>query len=290
MEDEIRKNYVKQLHPFDEVQSNTGIIAGNIGEAVKEGVTEYGQYLKEKPMAETIPTSLNELGKGLLSGLGGIIGDTESLVRGIIEIAKTPEGASKIESFIKGLEQETFAPTSESFETKIETVTGQTPKGAGTPEVVGNIAAPVGALVEGLKLGAKAIKSTKILSKESFGNSKTVKLFRGVPEGKDALDTKNTVGNALFKTPDENVAKIYAGKKGTVTSEEITFNNLLEADNWFKAKEKLGLPKNSSMQNLIKEAEKQGFDGISFKTTNGLEYVQISNSSNKAIKSTKKVK
>ena len=34
MEDEIRKNYVKQLHPFDEVQSNAGIIAGNIGEAV----------------------------------------------------------------------------------------------------------------------------------------------------------------------------------------------------------------------------------------------------------------
>jgi hypothetical protein len=161
MEDEIRKNYIKFLQPLEEVQKDTGIIAKNIGQSVKEGATEYGQYLQEKPMAETIPTSLNELGKGLASGLGGIIGDTESLIRGIVEIAKRPEGASKLEAFINGIQQETIAPNSEDVEKQIEKITGSTPQGAGTPKVVGNIVAPVGTLVEGLKVGAKAIKSTK---------------------------------------------------------------------------------------------------------------------------------
>ena len=167
LEQEMRKNYVRMLQPefYEQSMQSTaevgGMIARNIGESVKESAQEYGQYMKETPLKESIPTTMNELGKGLIAGVGGIIGDTEQLIYGINEVLKTPEGKSKLEAFIKGLETPTMAYTSGDIEQMLESVTGATPKGAGFPEGTGLITAPIGAVTKVAKQTAKAVKSLK---------------------------------------------------------------------------------------------------------------------------------
>jgi hypothetical protein len=167
LEQEMRKNYVRMLQPEFYEQSMQsaaevgGIIARNIGESVKESAQEYGQYMKETPLKESIPTTMSELGKGLIAGVGGIVGDTEQLIYGINEILKTPEGKSKLDALIKGLEKPTKAKTSGDVEQMLEGTTGETPEGAGFPKGVGLVAAPIGTVAKAAKQTAKAVKSLK---------------------------------------------------------------------------------------------------------------------------------
>ena len=167
LEQEMRKNYVRMLQPEFYEQSMQsaaevgGIIARNIGESVKESAQEYGQYMKETPLKESIPTTMSELGKGLIAGVGGIVGDTEQLIYGINEILKTPEGKSKLDALIKGLEKPTKAKTSGDVEQMLEGTTGETPEGAGFPKGVGLVAAPIGTVAKAAKQTAKAVKSFK---------------------------------------------------------------------------------------------------------------------------------
>ena len=172
LEQEMRKNYVRMLQPefYEQSMQSTaevsGMIAKNIGESVKESAQEYGQYIKETPLKESIPTTMSELGKGAIAGVGGVVGDTVQIINAIKEVIKTPEGKAKLDAFIKGLEKPTKVlgikvPTSEDVEQMLEVVTGETPKGAGFSEGVGMIAAPIGTVAKAAKQTAKAVKSLK---------------------------------------------------------------------------------------------------------------------------------
>ena len=99
-----------------------------------------------------------------------------------------------------------------------------------------------------------------------------VKLYRGTQAGSEG---RATVGDAFFMSPDRKVAEAYAGEGGTVTEQSVAFRNLLEAPTWMKAKEQLGLQKSATMDDLIRAARDAGYDGLSFTTKNGKEYVQI---------------
>lgn len=98
-----------------------------------------------------------------------------------------------------------------------------------------------------------------------------VKLYRGVQKGNE---NSKTIGDGLFKSPDKKIAEMYANG-GSVSEDLHRFNNLLEATNWIEAKDKLGLPKSTSMEDLIIAARKEGYDGMTFNTTNGKEYVVL---------------
>lgn len=138
-----------------------GDVAKEVGGMIKESAEEFGQYMQKTPLSESIPNTLNELGKGLLSGAIGIGGDTEQLARGIYKSLTTPEGQSKLEAFFKGLEQETLLPTSSDVEKKIESKTGESPKGTDFIEGSGMAVAPVGAITKGPKIVAKSLKKMK---------------------------------------------------------------------------------------------------------------------------------
>jgi hypothetical protein len=99
-----------------------------------------------------------------------------------------------------------------------------------------------------------------------------VRLYRGTKAGSEG---SSTVGDAFFMTPDRKVAEAYAGKGGTVAEQDVSFRNLLEAPTWMKAKQQLGLDKSATMDDLIRAARDAGYDGLSFTTKNGKEYVQI---------------
>jgi SAM-dependent methyltransferase len=113
----------------------------------------------------------------------------------------------------------------------------------------------------------------------------TVDLYRGVPKGASTEDTNATVGNSLFMTPTEQIAKDYAGKEGGVSKSTHTFNNLLEAATWAEAKSKIGLTQADTMETLVNTAREQGYDGITFSTKfNGKEYIVLKPNETKAVK------
>ena len=103
--------------------------------------------------------------------------------------------------------------------------------------------------------------------------SERVTLFRGTkPDGGPP------VGGAEFMSPNRGVAEKYAGTNGKVKEETVLFNNLLRADNWMQAKEKLGLPRSATMEELVQAAQKAGYDGVTFQTRgNDREYIVIRN-------------
>jgi len=138
-----------------------GDVVKEVGSMIGDSAKEYGQYMRDTPLSESVPASLNELGKGLVSGAVGIGGDLEHIGRGIIEVLQTPEGKSKIESFLQGLGQETFLPATEDISRRIDKVTGESAKGTGFVEGSGEIVAPIGFATKAVKSVAKAIKKTK---------------------------------------------------------------------------------------------------------------------------------
>lgn len=101
--------------------------------------------------------------KGAAEGIVGLPGDIESLIRGIVAVANTPEGKSKLEEFIKGAES-TILPTTEKVGQYVEKVLPKS--NAPYAEGVGEMFAPVGTAVKGAKAMSKAIgkmaKSSKI--------------------------------------------------------------------------------------------------------------------------------
>lgn len=118
---------------------------------------------------------------------------------------------------------------------------------------------------------ATSLKGFEELTPEMVGQG-SIKLYRGTkPEWEGAP----TVGDALFMSPDRKVAEAYAGKTGKVTEQDVTFNNLLEADTWIQAKSKLGLARDVGMDGLIRAARAEGYDGLSFTSKWGREYVVI---------------
>ena len=84
-----------------------------------------------------------------------------------------------------------------------------------------------------------------------------------------------STGEQAYLTDDRSVAEMYAGKEGKVTEHSNNFKNLLKTENWMEAKKQLDLPMSATMPELIQKATEAGYDGLSFKTTNGQEYVRL---------------
>lgn len=115
------------------------------------------------------------------------------------------------------------------------------------------------------ELIAQAKEAEKAKEGRTAKTAMAVEAFRGSKKGEDGF----------FYTTDEEVAKSYAGPDGQVKSETLLFNDILMTKNWVEAKEFLGLPVSTTMPELIEEAKAQGYDGLSFVTKNGREFVKL---------------
>lgn len=118
--------------------------------------------------------------------------------------------------------------------------------------------------------------SVRTVGGASYNTTEPIKLYRG------AKGQESTVGNAFFYSPNKDVANTYAGTSGKVTEQTIQFKNLVEGNTWSDVKTKLGLKQSDSMETLVKTAREQGYDGVSFTTTNGKEYIHIPDAKLKA--------
>jgi hypothetical protein len=117
---------------------------------------------------------------------------------------------------------------------------------------------------------AEAVRNA--MDEQALPGGQGIRLYRGTKDGSEGAAT---VGDGLFMTPDRSVAEMYAGDAGRVSEQDVTFRNLLETENWAEAKRALGLQQSATMDQLIRAARSAGHDGLSFRTTNGKEYVQI---------------
>ena len=112
-------------------------------------------------------------------------------------------------------------------------------------------------------LAALPMVGAMVKSGKVFG--KAITLYRGTKKGV----------SGDFWTPDEQVAKAYAGESGEVLKQEKSFNNVLTAQNWMEAKKTLSLPKSATMPELIEAAKHAGYDALTFKGAHGVEYVDL---------------
>jgi 2'-5' RNA ligase len=129
------------------------------------------------------------------------------------------------------------------------------------------------------RVHAEAVESSKAMEPRApYGGRGTSlparAMFRGVKAGRDPHAIEGTIGGTTF-SPDEKVARAYAGEDGRVVRENLGFKNLLAAKNWMEAKRALELPASATMPELIRAASDAGHDGLAFQGAHGQEYIKI---------------
>ena len=94
---------------------------------------------------------------GATEGFVGLPGDIESLVRGLVTMARRPEDQGKLEALLEGIEKETIMPTMEDVQTFVnENITDF----GGSPfETIGQFVAP-GGYVKPVKSGVQKVKNS----------------------------------------------------------------------------------------------------------------------------------
>ncbi len=193
VEKTIRDNYLKALQPenvelesdnqFRNVIQDTFVdnelgdnweITKTVGSAIKESVKEsFDDYanaavkaVDEGNLPEFVNESLTALGKGAVQGVGGIAGDAEKLFYGLIAIAQTPKGKSKLTEFGKALQKDTFFTNTEDMARHINNLFGtETKEELGLIEGTGEIFAPIGTVAKVATGVGKKLKTIRTASK-----------------------------------------------------------------------------------------------------------------------------
>ncbi len=107
------------------------------------------------------------------------------------------------------------------------------------------------------------------------GQQRSVKGYRGVSAGRDPLDTSESLGNALFYSPDEATAASYKTKGGQVAAHDLKFNNLLDSPTLETLRQDLNLSKDAELVDIIDAARKAGYDGLTYDLKPGREYISL---------------
>lgn len=100
----------------------------------------------------------------------------------------------------------------------------------------------------------------------------SVDAFRGVPERGSTVAADPTMS---FWTETPENARIYAGEKGQILNQKLTFKNPFHAENWTDAKKKIGLPLATDMPTLLNAIRAAGHDGVIWKHHGKTEYVHF---------------
>jgi len=129
-----------------------------------ENVAEAGKGMLTvgKGMADIGASSI----KGVGQGFGGIFGDFEMLGRGVKEIFKRGGDETKLDAFLRGIQEQTILPTTEDIKNWLDTNVGKVGDGENPYETIGEVMAPGGyvkgskKIVQGAKKAKKAVAGT----------------------------------------------------------------------------------------------------------------------------------
>jgi hypothetical protein len=125
---------------------------GVVNRMVVEGLESLKSDIESKPIE-----SAYGLAKGAVQGTIGSVGDIVSIAKGIYYATQTPEGQSKVEEFIKGMESATGAPTADDVKNFLNKYL---PSGTKSTETVGEV----------VSLGKVVGKAVKEISKVTSKN------------------------------------------------------------------------------------------------------------------------
>jgi hypothetical protein len=124
-----------------------------------------------KEAAKVVGGGMADIGaasvKGVGQGFGGIFGDVEMLGRGIKEIYNRGGDETKLDAFLRGIQEETILPTTEDIKKWLDTNVGKVGAGDNPYETVGEMLAP-GGYVKAAKTTAKGVKSLAPVAGEMF--------------------------------------------------------------------------------------------------------------------------
>jgi hypothetical protein len=165
LEQAIRQNYLEILQPSDATVETVKAVASGVADVVKESYDEYGQARAKAQQAGTegefALKSAGAIAKGAVQGVGGVVGDLEKLLGGIVAAAKTPEGKSKLVAFGKALQEDTFFTNSEDMVKHLEKLGITSPEGTGFVEGAGELFAPIGTAIKGVSKAGKIASKIK---------------------------------------------------------------------------------------------------------------------------------
>lgn len=126
---------------------------GIVAPLITEGISAIKSDIEQRP-AE----SLYALGKGAIEGAIGTPGDLISILKGAYYAATTPEGKSKMDEFMKGLESSTGLPTTEDVKSFVNELLPALKTKSTATESAGELVAPSGAITLATKGVTKGIK------------------------------------------------------------------------------------------------------------------------------------
>ena len=118
-----------------------------IGSEAKEAVQVVGGGMADMGAATV---------KGAVQGFIGLPGDIEMIGRGVTEIFNRGGDESKVQAFLRGMQEKTIAPTTEDVKKWMDANVGKVGKGDNPYETIGEVASP-GGYVKGAKVVGKGI-------------------------------------------------------------------------------------------------------------------------------------
>ena len=123
-------------------------------QSAMENITDAGKDLL------TIGKGMGEIGlaaaKGAIQGFAGLPGDIEMIGRGVTAIFNRGGDESKVQAFLRGLQEETILANTEDIKKWLDTNVGKVGKGDNPYETIGEVMAP-GGYVKGAKAVGKGI-------------------------------------------------------------------------------------------------------------------------------------
>lgn len=127
-------------------------------------VAASGEQLRQEVTDKPIESAY-ALGKGAVAGAAGFPGDIISIIRGVADLVDNPEGKSKLESFLGGMEKATGLPTSEDVQSFLNQFL---PKpSTEMAEATGELLAPTGYIKAGKSLAKAGKKALAKVPKET---------------------------------------------------------------------------------------------------------------------------
>lgn len=117
-----------------------------------------------KEAAQVVGGGMADMGaatvKGAVQGFIGLPGDIEMIGRGVTEVFNRGGDESKVQAFLRGMQEKTIAPTTEDVKKWLDANVGKVGKGDNPYETIGEVAAPGGYVKSAKAIGKAAKKVT----------------------------------------------------------------------------------------------------------------------------------
>lgn len=259
IERELLKNWTETTYQEPEVQLAAGPAATVTDTGPAFNMPGMGKRSQKSEVGQNLPIVAADMAaggaKGLVSGVAGFAGDIESLYQGVKGLITRGGDEGALDAFLKGMAQQTIAPTSEDVSKWLDANVGPVvPKdsgmspemqkaretAAGAGEFVGQLAADPTVAIKGAKAVAKGAKALAPKAAEMIINAteKTGVPVKGLGITEKAPSFDGVEPVKTFKTADGFT--LYELKNGSIVDNLDPERVDMSWDNFAQLKDDFG--------------------------------------------------